>query len=90
VEPKIIISTVNVGNEVLFSVKDNGKGIEKRYRGRIFNKFYRVPNGEQVSARGFGLGLHFVKRIVMAHRGRINVDSIPGVGSDFRIFLPIQ
>jgi len=89
-EPRIIISTVNVGNEILFSVKDNGRGIEKKYRTRIFKKFFRVPNGEQVTARGFGLGLHFVKRIVTAHRGRINVDSIPGVGSDFRIFLPIQ
>lgn len=89
-DPKITISTWSRPSEVLVSVKDNGKGIEKKYRAKIFRKFYRVPNGEQVSARGFGLGLAFVRRIVKAHDGRIQVESVPGVGSDFLISLPIH
>lgn len=87
-QPKIIISTWSNGKELILSVKDNGKGIEKKYLHKIFKKFYRVPNGEQVSARGFGLGLAFVKRIIQAHHGRISVKSTPGEGSEFSISLP--
>jgi two-component system phosphate regulon sensor histidine kinase PhoR len=86
--PKLQLSTWSDDNNIYVSVKDNGKGIEKKYRNKIFNKFYRIPNGEQVQSRGFGLGLAFVKKIVQAHQGKINVDSIPGIGSDFRISLP--
>ena len=89
-QPRIIISTAGNGRRLLLSVKDNGRGIEKKHRVRIFKKFYRVPDGEQVSARGFGLGLAFVRRIVQAHHGRINVESVAGVGSDFRITLPVD
>jgi two-component system phosphate regulon sensor histidine kinase PhoR len=89
-QPKIVISTRGGGNEIVFAVKDNGKGIDKKYWNKIFKKFYRVPNGEQVSARGFGLGLAFVKRIVQAHHGKISVRSKPGVGSEFSIFLPVN
>jgi len=88
--PNIIISTWNNGINMIVSVKDNGKGIEKKYLAKIFKKFYRVPNGEEVSTRGFGLGLAFVKRIVHAHHGRINVKSTPGSGSEFNILLPVN
>ena len=88
--PNIIISTWNNGINMIVSVKDNGKGIEKKYLDKIFKKFYRVPNGEEVSTRGFGLGLAFVKRIVHAHHGRINVKSTPGSGSEFNILLPVN
>lgn len=88
--PQITVSTATTDHELLISVKDNGKGIEKKYWNKIFKKFYRVPNGEQVSVRGFGLGLAFVKKIVQAHRGRITVQSTPGVGSEFRITLPVN
>jgi two-component system, OmpR family, phosphate regulon sensor histidine kinase PhoR len=89
-DPEITISTWMNGSDLVLSVKDNGKGIEKKYHSKIFKKFYRVPNGEQVSARGFGLGLAFVKRIVQAHHGKINVKSKPGVGSEFSISLPVN
>jgi two-component system phosphate regulon sensor histidine kinase PhoR len=88
--PKILVSTQSNASGIVLSVKDNGKGIEKKHQSKIFKKFYRVPNGEQTSARGFGLGLAFVKRIVQSHRGKINVESTPGVGSEFRIFLPVN
>jgi two-component system, OmpR family, phosphate regulon sensor histidine kinase PhoR len=89
-DPEITVSTWTSGSDLVLSVRDNGKGIEKKYLHKIFKKFYRVPNGEQVSARGFGLGLAFVKRIVQAHHGKINVKSKPGVGSEFSISLPVN
>jgi len=88
--PKVCISTWSNGKDIVLCVKDNGKGIEKKYLNRIFRKFYRVPNGEEVSARGFGLGLAFVKKIVQAHHGKISVKSKLGAGSEFSIFLPVN
>lgn len=89
VNPKIILRTYNENGHIVLSVKDNGRGIEKKYYRRIFHKFYRVPHGEQVSARGFGLGLSFAKRIVDAHYGKISLESIPEIGSNFIIKLPV-
>jgi two-component system phosphate regulon sensor histidine kinase PhoR len=86
--PQIAISTWSNGAGIIISVKDNGKGIDRKYLNKIFKKFYRVPNGEEVSARGFGLGLAFVKRIVQAHHGKIDVKSKVGTGSEFSISLP--
>lgn len=88
-DPKIIIRTYNENGHIALSVKDNGRGIEKKYLNKIFHRFYRVPNGEQMSARGFGLGLAFVKRIVDAHHGKILVESIPEIGSNFIIKFPV-
>ena len=72
----------------IISVKDNGKGIAPKYQHAIFKKFYRVPDGEVASARGFGLGLSFVKLIIDAQHGKIVVESEPGAGSTFSIKLP--
>lgn len=82
---------IRISNEApykVIAVQDNGSGIEKKYRRKIFKKFYRIPDGERVSARGFGLGLSFVKRIVDAHHGRIVVESSEGTGSTFFVKLP--
>ncbi|HEX2608550.1 MAG TPA: HAMP domain-containing sensor histidine kinase [Flavisolibacter sp.] len=88
--PRIIISTANENGTIVLSVRDNGTGIEKKYRDRIFKKFYRIPHGEQMAVRGFGLGLAFVKRIIQSHHGSIRVESIPGIGSDFQVKLPLS
>lgn len=89
-EPKIVISTGKENNDTFISIKDNGIGIEKKYLHRIFNKFYRVPTGNVHDVKGFGLGLNFVKRIISAHNGRIIVNSLPGIGTEFRILLPVH
>ncbi|GAB4092596.1 sensor histidine kinase [Flaviaesturariibacter terrae] len=85
--PRLQVSTRNENGSVLLSVKDNGRGIEQRHLQRIFQKFYRVPTGDETPARGFGLGLAFVRRIIQAHHGKISVQSIPGVGSEFVVKL---
>ncbi len=89
-DPHIVIETGKSEDDFYISVKDNGIGIEKKYFKNIFKKFYRVPTGDVHNVKGFGLGLNFVKRIVDAHNGKIKVNSLPGIGTEFRIFIPLN
>jgi len=89
-EPRIVIETGKSENDFFISVKDNGIGIEKKYFKNIFKKFYRVPTDDVHNVKGFGLGLNFVKRIVDAHHGKIKVNSLPGIGTEFRLFIPLN
>jgi two-component system phosphate regulon sensor histidine kinase PhoR len=89
-QPCISIYTKNIGNRMILSVSDNGVGIEKKQISKLFRKFFRGQVGETYVAKGFGLGLSFVKKIVTAHKGRIKVESMPGKGSNFIIELPLQ
>jgi two-component system phosphate regulon sensor histidine kinase PhoR len=90
VEPHIVVETGQLEDDFFISVKDNGVGIEKQYLKNIFKKFYRVPTGDIHNVKGFGLGLDFVKRIIDAHKGKIKVNSLPGIGTEFRLFIPIN
>ena len=70
---------------VAIQVSDNGPGIPEVEKRRIFDEFER---GQAASrAQGFGLGLAIVRAIVRAHRGRVEVDSVPGEGATFRLIL---
>jgi two-component system phosphate regulon sensor histidine kinase PhoR len=90
IEPHIVVETGKLEDDFFISVKDNGVGIEKQYLKNIFKKFYRVPTGDIHNVKGFGLGLDFVKRIIDAHKGKIKVNSIPGIGTEFRLFIPLN
>ena len=76
-------------NEILIDVSDTGAGIPPEYLPRMFQKFYRVPGSEQI-ALGTGLGLAICKQIMDAHRGRIEVQSKVGEGTNFIVHLPIK
>lgn len=74
--------------EAVVSVKDEGIGIPGEHLERIFERFYRVDKARSRKQGGTGLGLSIVKHIVLAHRGRVRVESTPGMGSTFYIDLP--
>ena len=87
-EPHLVLETGKNNGDYFLSVKDNGIGFESKYNKDIFKKFFRIPTGDIHNVKGFGLGLNFVKKIIDAHHGRITVNSIPGIGTEFKIILP--
>ena len=68
---------------------DTGVGISPEELPKIFDKFYRVKSPKTRQVMGTGLGLAIVKGVVEAHRGTIDVESVPGKGTTFRILLPV-
>jgi two-component system, OmpR family, phosphate regulon sensor histidine kinase PhoR len=88
--PVVRITAQAEGNEfVRISVADNGKGVPRSERRRIFEKFYRIDDRLARDREGSGLGLAIVKHIVRAHKGRVELESEPGDGSVFSVLLPI-
>jgi len=74
-------------NWMVLSVEDQGWGIEKEHLDRIFERFYRVDKSRSRKLGGTGLGLAIVKHIAQAHQGWVSVESEPGKGSKFQIFI---
>lgn len=77
-------------DSAFIEVEDKGIGIAKEEQGKIFEKFYRASKGLVHDTKGTGLGLSLVKHITEAHKGRIEIESQPGEGSLFRLFLPLN
>jgi two-component system phosphate regulon sensor histidine kinase PhoR len=89
-KPKVTIVTKVVGTHYTISIKDNGIGIEAADLKKIFKKFYRGQKGNLHNSKGLGLGLYFTKKIIHLHNGTIAVQSIPGIGTDITIELPLN
>jgi len=88
-KPVIEVMTENRKDKLVVYVKDNGIGIAKEHQNQIFERFYRVPTGNVHDVKGFGLGLHYVYKIIEAHNGTINVESSLNKGTTFIINFPI-
>jgi signal transduction histidine kinase len=85
---RITVGFGAAGSEVWVTVADTGIGMSPEVQERIFEKFYRAREARDVEAQGLGLGLSLVQELVVAHGGRIEVESAPGKGSTFRVVLP--
>jgi two-component system sensor histidine kinase KdpD len=84
----IEVRATSTDHFVKISVKDNGPGIPARERGRIFERYYRMPQSAE-RVPGTGLGLHIARNIVQAHGGEIGVRSDDGQGCEFFFTLPV-
>jgi signal transduction histidine kinase len=89
-EGEVRLSVQPSGKRIEIVVTDTGRGIPDEHLPHIFDRFYRVPGegGAPRPDQGLGLGLSFVAWIVKAHRGQIEVNSVPGKGTRFIIQLP--
>ncbi|QOI97093.1 MAG: HAMP domain-containing histidine kinase [Flammeovirgaceae bacterium] len=85
---EITIELQMINQRVVLSVSDNGIGVPAEYRNKIFEKFFRVPQGDVHNAKGYGLGLSYVTSVINHHGGTIRVESEPGKGSRFIIEMP--
>ena len=86
--PVISVLLKSSGKEISLEVKDNGIGIPEAYQSKIFDKFFRVPQGNKHNTKGHGLGLSYVKQVIDNHNGTIEVNSKSGLGTSFIITLP--
>ena len=89
-QPKVQIVTSLHDRFYQISIRDNGMGIEQQDLKKIFRKFYRAQKGNLHNTKGLGLGLYFTKKIIDLHHGTITVNSVPGIGTDFTIELPLN
>jgi two-component system phosphate regulon sensor histidine kinase PhoR len=87
-QPQINVLTENSNDGIRISVEDNGVGISKEAKEKIFDKFFRVSSGNIHNVKGFGLGLSYVKAVVLAFGGNVTLESESNKGSRFELYLP--
>ena len=83
--PEILCRDKKFKEYIDVSIRDNGVGIKKSSLNKIFDKFYREPQGNVHNVKGFGLGLSYVKNILDKHNAKISVNSKINVGTEFNI-----
>ena len=88
--PQIAIKTSDHPQGIEISIQDNGIGIGEEIQRYIFDKFYRAESGNIQNAKGFGLGLSYVKKIIEEHKGSIDLKSKLNRGSEFRLYFPFS
>ena len=84
------VKLTQTDGSLILSVEDNGCGIEDKHLPRIFERFYRIEKDRSRKLGGTGLGLAIVKHIAKVHNGRVEVKSVIGRGSIFKIIIPAK
>lgn len=75
--------------KLFITINDNGEGISKKDKARIFQKYYRVTEGDLYKVKGYGLGLSYVKKVIKNHNGKIYLESELGKGTKITIAIPL-
>jgi two-component system phosphate regulon sensor histidine kinase PhoR len=86
--PYIVVKTRDQHNGIEIDIVDAGIGIPERMLEKVFQKFFRVQQGDVHNVKGFGLGLNFVKNVIRSHQGKVSLFSVLQKGTEVRIFLP--
>ncbi|MFK7776291.1 MAG: sensor histidine kinase [Saprospiraceae bacterium] len=87
-KPVIELLLKNKNNQLQLVVKDQGIGISSDLKNKIFDKFFRVPQGDLHDVKGYGLGLSYVSGVIKKHHGNIQVNSQINEGTSFTVSLP--
>ncbi|GFP25333.1 two-component system, OmpR family, phosphate regulon sensor histidine kinase PhoR, partial [Candidatus Hakubella thermalkaliphila] len=87
---RVRVSTREEGEGVRITIADTGQGISSQDLPYIFERFYRGDKSRSRHTGGTGIGLSIAKNLVEAHRGTISVQSQPGQGSTFSVWLPLR
>lgn len=88
-ELKLNISLITANRWVEIAFADNGAGIPAEYRSKVFDPFFRVPQGNVHEVKGYGLGLSYVNQVLKQHRGSVTVGANEPGGSRFTLKLPV-
>lgn len=86
--PEVLVSLNQTKKELQLKFADNGIGIPKEFRKKIFGRFFRIPTGDIHNVKGFGLGLDYVRKIIERHHWKIEVSDNSPKGSIFTITIP--
>jgi len=86
--PEILIMTEHKPSGTILFVQDKGPGIPDEYREQIFEKFFRIPDGNKHNVKGYGMGLNFASQVMERHSGRISYTNLPGGGCRFTLQFP--
>lgn len=84
----ISIELISIKNALEISIKDNGNGIPKNQKEKVFEQFYRIPTGNTHNVKGFGIGLYYTKSIIEKHGGTINIIYDKNNNTTFKINFP--
>jgi len=89
-KPKIQLVAWKNGGRLHIEISDNGPGIPKEEQKKVFEKYYRIGNGNTHMVKGFGLGLNYVRTVVKQHRGSIKLESEPEKGTIVTVQIPLH
>lgn len=88
-EPKIEMGAFVQERKLFIRISDNGKGIGKRDQKLVFQKYYRVSDGNKYGVKGYGIGLSYVKKVIEKHNGKIDLESELNMGTTIILQIPL-